>query len=70
MLDNYVYDLINQLVQESQSLLRVKREYITDAGQFEECKEFWERLAKDKEKHIEELEKLLTKHIQKYFSNS
>ncbi len=63
MLDNYVYDLINQLVQESQSLWRIKREYITDAGQCEECKEFWEKLAKDKEKHIEELEKLVAKHL-------
>jgi len=63
MLDNYVYDLINQLVQESQSLWRIKREYITDAGQCEECKEFWEKLAKDKEKHIEELEKLVTKRL-------
>ena len=64
MLHNYIYDLLNQLVQESQSLWRIKREYITDTGQCEECREFWERLAKDKEKHIEELEKLVAKHIQ------
>ena len=63
MLENYVYDLITQLVQESQSLWRIKREYIANSGNCEECKEFWEKMAKDKEKHIDELEKLVAKHI-------
>ena len=63
MLDNHVYDLLNQLVQESQSLWRIQREYIAGASHCEDCKKYWEKLAKDKEEHIEELEKIVANHL-------
>jgi hypothetical protein len=54
---------MNQLVQESQSLWRIKREYIAGASHCEDCKAYWEKLVKDKERHIDELEKIVTKHL-------
>jgi len=63
MLDNHVYDLMTQLVQESQSLWRIKREYIANASHCEECKNFWEKMVMDKEEHIEELENILADHL-------
>lgn len=63
MLDNHIYDLLTQLVEESQSLWRIKRDYIAGAGECEECKRFWEKLAEDKERYINELEKIVAAHM-------
>jgi predicted CopG family antitoxin len=65
MLPDHVYDILNQLVQESQSFWHIKRNYIVDAQERgeQDLVAFWEKLAEDKEKHIEELEKLLSAHL-------
>ncbi|MFH1979405.1 MAG: hypothetical protein ABII97_03420 [Patescibacteria group bacterium] len=63
MFDNHLYNLVNQLAQEHKSLWRIKETYKKDAGSCEECKAFWEELEEDKEKHIEELRKLIKSHI-------
>jgi hypothetical protein len=52
-----------QAVEESQSLWRIKNEYIKDAEDCEECKEFWEKLEKDKEEHCKDLQELISSHI-------
>ena len=63
MLRDHVYDLMVQLVEESQSLQRIKNTYKTDSVGCDECLEFWERLEKDKEQYIADLRELIIKHL-------
>lgn len=63
MLENHVYNLMNQLTQEHKSLWRIKKEYLQDAGDCADCRAFWRNLAADKETHIKELTKLIKKHL-------
>jgi hypothetical protein len=55
MLDNHLYNLMNQLVEEHKSLWRIKNKYVADAGNCAQCNEMWGRLIQDKEDHINEL---------------
>lgn len=61
MLDDHKFDVLNQLSQESKSLWRIQNEYLPDAREAgaTECIEFWERMAEDKQQHIEKLTELL-----------
>jgi len=63
MLDNKIYNLMHQLVQENKSLWRIKNEYITDTKGCDECLKFWKRLEEDKEKHVAELMAMIKKRI-------
>ena len=63
MLDDHIYNLMSQLVEESQSIWRIKNKYKPDAVGCSECLEFWEELEEDKAEHIEDLTKLLKKHL-------
>jgi hypothetical protein len=63
MLDNNSYNLMAQLVEESQSLWRIKNTYKRDASMCQECEEFWQRLERDKENTVRELEKLVHEHM-------
>ncbi len=59
MLDNNVYNLMEQLTIENKSLWRIKNNYKNDAATDNEAKEFWNFLEKDKE----EVVKLLTERL-------
>jgi hypothetical protein len=63
MLENEVYNLMNQLVQEHKSLWRIKNHYQSEADGCEECLAFWKKMEEDKASHIEELKSLVSKHI-------
>jgi len=63
MLDNNTYNLMLQITQEQKSLWRMKKYYIYDAADCEECKNFWTKFMDQKEKNIAEMKKLLQKHI-------
>jgi multimeric flavodoxin WrbA len=63
MLSDHVYDLMTQLVEESQSLWRIKNTYKTDSVGCEKCLKFWEKMEKDKQAHIDELTELLKSHL-------
>jgi len=63
MADNHTYNLMRQMVEEQTSLWRIQNEYRKDAEGCEDCKMFWEKLAKDKEEHVKELEMLLKTHL-------
>jgi hypothetical protein len=63
MFDNNTYNLLSQIVEEHQSLWRIKEYYKKDASGCSECLEFWNFLEKDKEEHIQKLEELLKKQI-------
>jgi hypothetical protein len=74
MLDNNLYNLMAQLVEEHKSLYRIKCMYITDAKKCKECQQFWKRLEDDKECHIQDLLCLIQNHLpmdmskKKYYS--
>ena len=58
MEQNNTYNLINQMTQESKSLWRIKKNYVKEA-KTKAMKDFWTKLAKDKESHIKELKALI-----------
>jgi len=62
-LSNNTYDLMSQLVEENQSLWRIKNSYKNDAKGDSESEEFWKYLEKDKESHIKRLTELIAKRI-------
>ena len=62
MLRNNIFNLANQLVQESKSLWRIKNEYMREAVGSDDLMNFWKKLEKDKEEHITELQQLLKKY--------
>lgn len=63
MLDNHLYNLINQLAEEHKSLWRIKEMYKKDAGDCVDCQAFWEKIEKNKGENIEELYTLLKSHL-------
>ena len=63
MLDNYLYNLMIQLVEENKSLWRIKDEYIKDAEGNPDNVAYWQKLAKDKEAHVNELLELIKNHL-------
>lgn len=63
MLDNHLYNLLMQMTEEHKSLWRVRNEYAADAGMCPDCRDFWKNLEKDKEGHVEQLQRLLKKHL-------
>jgi hypothetical protein len=54
---------MEQAVQESKSLWRIKNQYEKDAKDCDECKDFWKKLEKDKEQHCQDLWDLISSHI-------
>jgi hypothetical protein len=54
-----------QIVEENKSLWRIKNMYKKDASGCEKCKTLWDKLEKDKEDHIRELEEIIKTHINK-----
>jgi ADP-heptose:LPS heptosyltransferase len=53
-----------QMVEEHQSLYRIKNMYKKDTED-RECLEFWKKLEKDKEDHIKELQGLIYSYLAK-----
>jgi len=63
MLENHLYNLMEQIVDESKSLWRVKKTYKDDARDCAQCLAFWGKLEKDKDNHIKELLGLIKEHL-------
>ena len=63
MLNNHVYNLLLQATQEHKSLWRIKDTYKNDAHDCVECTDFWNKLEKDKEGHVADLEAMIKKHL-------
>lgn len=65
MMNDTLYNLMNQAVEESRSLKRIKDMYCDDAKaeNREDCKTFWEKMQKDKENHIQELLGLIKQNL-------
>jgi hypothetical protein len=62
-LSNNTCDLMPQLLDENQSLWRIKNSYKNDAKADSKAEDFWEELEKDKEDHIKRLTELLVNRI-------
>ncbi len=62
MLDNNTYNLMEQITEESKSLWRIRNTYKKDASGCKDCADFWDKLARDKEQHIKDLERLIHSH--------
>jgi hypothetical protein len=63
MLENHVYNLMMQLVQENKSLWRINEHYMNDSD-CDSCREFWENLAAQKSENIRDLEMLISEHME------
>jgi len=63
MLDNNVYNLMAQMVEENQSLWRIKNAYKKDAAACGECQDFWSKMESEKENKIRELGELIKSHM-------
>lgn len=63
MNQNNVYNLMTQVTQEAKSLWRIKNNYLADAQGDDALVGFWQQLADDKEKHIEDLKQLIKEHL-------
>ncbi|OGZ62636.1 MAG: hypothetical protein A3H51_00715 [Candidatus Spechtbacteria bacterium RIFCSPLOWO2_02_FULL_38_8] len=64
MLNNHLYNLLLQIVQENKSLWRIKHHYLEDVEDCANCKEFWSKMEVDKRQHVEELQGLIKKHLE------
>jgi hypothetical protein len=62
-LSNNTYDLMSQLLEENQSLWRIKNTYKNDAKADSESEKFWAELEKDTEDQIRRLIELLAGRI-------
>ena len=52
-----------QLTQEQKSIWRVRKYYIGDAGNCEECRRFWTNFLEQKETNVAQMKDLIKKHI-------
>jgi hypothetical protein len=64
MLENNLYNLMEQMTEENKSLWRIKSSYKQDAKGCGECVTFWDDLARDKEMRIKKLQDLIKTHIE------
>lgn len=63
MLDNNLYNLTAQLVEESRSAWRIKTSYEQDAANCSECLMLWKKLLAEKKRNIEQIERLIRHHL-------
>jgi hypothetical protein len=62
MIRNNLFNLMNQAVQESKSLWRIKNVYRQEAVGADDVMELWKKMEKDKEDTIAMIQKLITKY--------
>ncbi|MFA6462788.1 MAG: hypothetical protein WCT51_01930 [Candidatus Shapirobacteria bacterium] len=65
MLQNHIYNLMAQMVQENKSLWRIKNKYLADSTDCPECQLFFTKLTEKKEATIAELLMLIKSEINK-----
>jgi len=63
MLDNHIYNLMAQIVQESKSLWRIKNEYKRDAEGCAMCHSLMADLERQKEDNLRRMEVILRDHL-------
>lgn len=63
MLSNHLYNLMEQLTEDHQSLWRIRKIYIEDAKDCKQCIIFWTTVQAEKERRISELLPLIKEHF-------
>jgi hypothetical protein len=63
MLENSLYNLMIQMVEENKCLWRIKNMYKKDARHCDRCEKFWQNLETEKEQRVGELRELIKIHI-------
>ena len=65
MIRNNVFNLMNQAVEESKSLWRIKKHYEPASVGNDDMMAIWKKLEKQKEENIAELQALVAKYTNK-----
>jgi len=61
-LNNHIYNLFNQMIQEHKSIWRIEKFYLKDAKNCRKCQSFWNKIFEEKGKMIEEIFSLINQH--------
>lgn len=64
MMENNLYNLMIQAVEEHKSLWRMKSDYLRDAESSPDAKAYWEKNIPEKEQHVQDLLELIKKELQ------
>jgi hypothetical protein len=62
MVRNNLFNMMNQLVQESKSVWRIKNQYMQEAVGSDDMMTLWKEMEKAKEDHINKLQALIKKY--------
>jgi hypothetical protein len=62
MLRNNVFNLMNQAIQESKSIWRIKNQYMQEAVGNDDLMNLWKKMEKQKEESITEMQTLIKKY--------
>lgn len=65
MIDNHVYNLMAQMVEENKSLWRIRNEYMSDTLNYPEIQAFFKKLGDQKEATVFELLALIKTELNK-----
>lgn len=65
MIDNHIYNLMVQMVEENKSLWRIRNEYVSDNVNFPEYQAFFKKLGDQKEMIVSELLSLIKMELNK-----
>lgn len=61
-MNNHLYNLYSQLVQDRRSIYRIQKFYLRDARGCKKCQAFWKKVLKAKEAETEEIFQLIKSH--------
>ncbi|HEY0908420.1 MAG TPA: hypothetical protein VGE35_03680 [Candidatus Paceibacterota bacterium] len=62
MIRNNLFNLMNQAVQESKSVWRIKNQYMQEAVGSDDMMNLWKEIEKTKEEQIDKLQALIKKY--------
>ena len=63
MLDNHVYNLMSQIVEDHRSLWRMRDLYENNSGECAECRELWRGMASSREAELKNMIEILRRHL-------
>lgn len=61
-MNNHLYNLYSQLVQDRRSIYRIQKFYLRDARGCKKCQDFWKKVLKAKEAETAEIFQLIKNH--------
>lgn len=61
-MENHLYNLYSQLVQDRRSIYRIRKYYLKDSRGCKKCQDFWKKLLREKETNCSAILALLKAH--------